>query len=146
MQPYRHPHGPHLSADDGRPVDLYGLPALPPDEPVPRPAPWRPASSAPRRRGPHDSADRVAFPDRRVRTRARIGDLHVPARARVGDRGAPTRARVGDRGAPTRARIGDRHAPTRARIVWLGVAGGVVVTAASAAVGAMAAQAVAGLF
>lgn len=134
MQPYRHTHGPHLSADDGRPVDLYGLPALPPDEPVPRPAPWRPASSAPRRRGPHDSADRAPFPDR-VRTRA----LAV-------DRPAPTRARVGDRGAPTRARVGDLHAPTRARVVWLGVAGGVVVTAASAAVGAMAAQAVAGLF
>lgn len=101
MQPYRHPHGPHPSADDGRPVDLYGLPVLPPDEPVPRPAPWRPVSPTPRRRGPHDSEDRVPFPDRRV--------------------------------------------PARTRIVWLGVAGGVVVTAASAAVGAMAAQAVAGL-
>lgn len=135
MQPYRHTHGPHLSADDGRPVDLYGLPALPPDEPVPRPEPWRPASSAHRRRGPHDSADRVPFPDRRVRTRARIGDRRVPTRALAVDRHTPTRARVGDRGAPTRARV-----------VWLGVAGGVVVTAASAAVGAMAVQAVAGLF
>ncbi|GAA4517083.1 hypothetical protein [Brevibacterium yomogidense] len=112
MQPYRHPHGPHPSADDGRPVDLYGLPVLPPDEPVPRPAPWRPASPTPRRRGPHDSEDRVPFPDRRV---------------------------------PARARVVDRRVPARTRIVWLGVAGGVVVTAASAAVGAMAAQAVAGL-
>lgn len=41
MQPYRHPHGPQQSTDDGRPVDLYGLPALPPDEPAPRPAPWQ---------------------------------------------------------------------------------------------------------
>ena len=59
MQRYRHVlgHGRSCTAEDP-PADLYGLPALPPDEPIPKPAPARsgpaqpaPAQPSPRRSG-----------------------------------------------------------------------------------------------
>ncbi|MGO1398895.1 MAG: hypothetical protein ACTHVY_12280 [Brevibacterium yomogidense] len=86
MQRYRHVlgHGRSCTAEDP-PADLYGLPALPPDEPMPKPAPAR---SGPGQPGSAQSS---------------------PAQS------SPRRSRV------------------RPVFVWLGLAAGVVATAASAA-------------
>lgn len=123
MQHYRHRLGlgrAHTAEDP--PADLYGLPVLPPDGPVPRPAPAAPGHLAqPPGSGTAAGGRPVADPAASAGPGA-LADSAASAGPRpAADPAQPSRGAL-RRGGPSPA------------LVWLGAAGAVVATAASAAV------------